>query len=217
MGATRTRGEPTAETVTAAPAADACDTCPGRSLGRDSSHGYCEGCENFTRRCPGCRQDRLQAGWGWGVTLYGLIEWMCADCRWPPPPDVAGQHPRFAVTLDVDERGRFEVASVLDTASGKAGGGPAAWAIARMAAALRGGDGRSVDVDLVDVPLESRRAVDQVLSRLWWDHPTMSALKTLAWAWSGHVAECVPPPAAPAPPPSPAQVARERFGEKRKV
>lgn len=201
-------------------AAHSCDVCPLRSTAQDVRFDYCEGptgegCPSIERQCPSCESYRPQSGWWWGMT-WGLITWVCADCRFPPldalaaarNPDLAASHPalrelvrvhpRFAADVDLDDPDRrFAAAGALSRASSPLVGDPAGSVLFRLAAALRARDfaGR-VDVDVSDVDLPARQRVTTALHNaaysLHTPAPVSPPLAGLLRAWERWVDSLLP-------------------------
>jgi hypothetical protein len=165
-------------------AAHPCDVCPLRSTVQDSRFDYCEGCTRVERHCPGCQAYKPQTGWWWG-SVWGLLRWVCAGCRFPPPdaetaalhPALASSHPalgdlaagrdRFAAEVELpDLERRFEAAQALSRSAAVQVqvGDEAGLVVGRMVAALRdpGFAGR-VDVDVSDVDVSARQRVTVAL------------------------------------------------------
>ena len=161
-----------------------CDVCPLRSTAEDGRNDYCEGCTSRLRHCLGCQAFKPQTGWWWG-SVWGLLRWVCADCRFPPPdaetaarePALAATHPAlgdlaagrdwFTAVVELpDLERRFEAAQAL--ARGAAVqvqvGDEAGLVVGRLVAALRdpGYAGR-VDVDVSDVDVSARQRVTVAL------------------------------------------------------
>ncbi len=163
-------------------AAHPCDVCPTRSTAEDVRFDYCEGCTKVERYCPGCRRYKPQSGWWWGAD-WGHVDWMCADCRFPPPdaaaaarnPAMAASHPapreliagrdRFTARLELDDlERRLTVAQALGRSAQLLLGDEAALVLGRMAAELRdAGFAGTLDVDVSDVDVLARQRVTLAL------------------------------------------------------
>lgn len=197
-----------------------CAVCPMRSTKENATFGYCEGCTRVTRHCRGCQQNKPQSEWGWGfLPLVGLLQFLCSDCRVPAPPDVRETHPRFGAQLDFGGQSqRYHLAEVLCAVGrtlGTAGGSPACTALERMASCLRINTDGAIDVDVSDVPLQSREVIEEGLARnAYVSDPGLEAsLRSLRWAWSAFLEESKPRPPAPEAAPTVAERSRQAFGE----
>jgi hypothetical protein len=184
--------------------ADPCAVCPARSIAEDSSFGYCEGCPSRLRRCPSCEQYRPQTDWGYGAAgmVFALIRWVCAGCR-VRVVDAVSEHPRFVVHLGLAPSTKIagRLARELERAADRDHHHPAAEVLRRIGGKMSArGD---ADVDVSDVGLVDRRAVQTVLERLPGDvpHAVSAACYALVRAWGNFVdASAAPPPArVPAP------------------
>lgn len=197
-----------------------CGVCPMRSIAQNETYGYDEGCTRVTRRCRGCDQQKPQVGWGWGFLWGGLAAFLCADCRIPAEPNVEVTHPRFTAPLTFENDGqRYAVAEALSAGAAQANSGSgspvAASVLSRMAECLRSSAG-PIDIDLSDVPMQSRRIVLERLSLIRdyaRDPRDARLLRTMVWVWSAFVEDSGPPPPAPAPRPTVAEVSRRVNGE----
>lgn len=196
-----------------------CAVCPMRTTKRDDSFGYCEGCTRVTRRCRSCRQNKPMTGWGWGLLLGGMAAFLCADCRIPAVPDVCESHPRFETQLEVGgDLPRFRLAEVVAAVARSLGpveSSPAGVALNRMAACLRTDADGVIDIDVSDVPMESRDAIDEALTRnVYVSDPAVNGvLKSLRWAWTVFLQDSKPQPVAPDPAPTTAELSRQVHGE----
>ncbi|WP_326646404.1 hypothetical protein OG884_17440 [Streptosporangium sp. NBC_01755] len=196
-----------------------CDSCPLRSTAENDSRGYCEGCSLVSRYCQSCESNKPQTGWGWGF-YWGLLRWLCADCRFPGEADVTGSHPRFVYRLPVTgDAQRYAMITELNRAAGSAQAvGPASWVLTRMSRQLVDNPSGDIDIDVSDADLHAREAVSVHLinARNLGDQRMYQPLTTLYLAWSEFVHDSTPKKESPRrPEPTLGEWSAAMYGEQK--